>query len=74
MLLYLKALPASSASLHLESLAFLPQLVLALLVLPLKLVKNDLPSCMLVQTFVFVTFNKVCTSQVRQYIQETGEH
>lgn len=68
MLLYLKASPASSTSLHLESLAFLPQLTLAFIILPLKLAKIDLPSCMLVQTLAFVTFNKVCTSQVSGYL------
>lgn len=49
---------------HLESLAFLPQLFLSAFALPLLLAKKDLPSTMLAQTFAFVTFNKVCTSQV----------
>jgi phosphatidylinositol glycan class M len=49
---------------HLESLAFLPQLFLSSIALPLILAKKDLPSTMLAQTFAFVSFNKVCTSQV----------
>ena len=49
---------------HLERLAFVPQLSLALVVIPIVLAKKDLPSTMLVQTFAFVAFNKVCTSQV----------
>ncbi|CAK7205247.1 GPI mannosyltransferase 1 [Sporothrix eucalyptigena] len=46
-----------------ESLAFLPQLLLATVLLPFVLAKKDLPTTMLAQTFAFVAFNKVCTSQ-----------
>ncbi|KAJ5041672.1 uncharacterized protein L3040_005245 [Drepanopeziza brunnea f. sp. 'multigermtubi'] len=63
-LLYLSSsLPASSPTLKLKSLAFIPQLFLSAIALPLLLAKKDLPSTMLAQTFAFVTFNKVCTSQ-----------
>jgi len=54
---------------HLESVAFFPQLLLSAVVLPFLLAKKDLPSTMLAQTFAFVTFNKVCTSQVRKIAQ-----
>ena len=47
----------------LESLAFIPQLLLCTILLPLTLAKRDLPTTMLAQTLAFVTFNKVCTSQ-----------
>jgi GPI mannosyltransferase 1 subunit M len=64
-LLYLNSSPhASSASFELERLAFVPQLLLSAVFIPLALSKKDLPSTMLAQTFAFVTFNKVCTSQV----------
>ncbi|TVY19507.1 GPI mannosyltransferase 1 [Lachnellula arida] len=53
----------SHIHLNLESLAFIPQLFLSAIALPLILAKKDLPSTMLAQTFAFVTFNKVCTSQ-----------
>ncbi|RYP12865.1 hypothetical protein DL767_011090 [Monosporascus sp. MG133] len=46
-----------------ESLAFLPQLLLSTVLIPLVGAKRDLPATMLAQTFAFVTFNKVCTSQ-----------
>ncbi|KAF2721878.1 glycosyltransferase family 50 protein [Polychaeton citri CBS 116435] len=46
-----------------ESFAFIPQIMLAVVAIPFALAKLDLPSTMLAQTFVFVTFNKVCTSQ-----------
>ncbi|KAK7218061.1 hypothetical protein V2G26_006064 [Clonostachys chloroleuca] len=54
---------SSSSSWHAESLAFLPQLLLACLLIPLAIAKKDLATSMLAQTFAFVTFNKVCTSQ-----------
>ncbi|KAJ4325993.1 GPI mannosyltransferase 1 [Neodidymelliopsis sp. IMI 364377] len=66
-LLYLNSSPTSSSSsastFELERLAFLPQLLLSAIMIPLALAKKDLPSTMLAQTFAFVTFNKVCTSQ-----------
>ncbi|KAF2007334.1 glycosyltransferase family 50 protein [Amniculicola lignicola CBS 123094] len=66
-LLYLNASPKdsgiASSSLRLERLAFLPQILLSTVMIPLALAKKDLPSTMLAQTFAFVTFNKVCTSQ-----------
>lgn len=65
-LLYLSA--AGGAETRFEALAFLPQLVLAVIALPLVLAKKSLTTAMLAQTFTFVTFNKVCTSQVRHSI------
>ncbi|USP82475.1 glycosyltransferase family 50 protein [Curvularia clavata] len=68
-LLYLNSSPkasdfeSSSTSFELERLAFLPQLLLSAVFIPLALAKRDLPNTMLAQTFAFVTFNKVCTSQ-----------
>ena len=61
-LLYLAA--AGDTEGHFETLAFLPQLILAVVAIPLVLAKKSLATAMLAQTFAFVTFNKVCTSQV----------
>ncbi|KIW17694.1 hypothetical protein PV08_04889 [Exophiala spinifera] len=54
--------PASS-SLSFESFAFVPQLLLSTLLIPITVAKKDLSRTMLAQTLAFVTFNKVCTSQ-----------
>ncbi|KUJ18757.1 uncharacterized protein LY89DRAFT_613847 [Mollisia scopiformis] len=53
----------SPTAIKLESLAFIPQLFLSAVALPILLAKKDLASTMLAQTFAFVAFNKVCTSQ-----------
>lgn len=62
-LLYLSATSPGAAH-HFETVAFVPQLLLAAVLIPLVLARRELAGCMLVQTFAFVTFNKVCTSQV----------
>ncbi|KAK0104215.1 GPI mannosyltransferase 1 [Cadophora gregata f. sp. sojae] len=62
-LLYLSSSAPGTSFFPLESLAFIPQLFLSAIALPLLLAKKDLSSTMLAQTFAFVTFNKVCTSQ-----------
>ncbi|KAJ4266223.1 GPI mannosyltransferase 1 [Fusarium torreyae] len=64
-LLYLtSATPADATpSVRIESFAFLPQLLLSCVLIPLAIAKRDLPTSMMAQTFAFVTFNKVCTSQ-----------
>ncbi|KAL7620622.1 GPI mannosyltransferase 1 [Parahypoxylon ruwenzoriense] len=63
-LLYLASAHPSSAPLKVESVAFLPQLLLSTVLIPFVGAKRNLPATMLAQTFAFVTFNKVCTSQV----------
>jgi phosphatidylinositol glycan class M len=67
-LLYLNSSPnyGLASSWELERMAFLPQLLLSVIMIPIELAKKDLPSTMLAQTFAFVAFNKVCTSQVGQ--------
>lgn len=62
-LLYLSAAGGSHSNFTFESLAFLPQLLLSAVAIPLVLGKKNLPGTMLAQTFAFVAFNKVCTSQ-----------
>ncbi|KAL9103473.1 MAG: hypothetical protein Q9163_001469 [Psora crenata] len=58
------ASPESTSSLRFESLAFIPQLLLSAVLIPLVLAKKDLAGAMLCQTWAFVGFNKVVTSQV----------
>lgn len=48
---------------NVEKFAFVPQLLLSGILLPLKFANHDLISCLFMQTFAFVTFNKVITSQ-----------
>ncbi|KAF7906415.1 hypothetical protein EAF00_000694 [Botryotinia globosa] len=62
-LLYLRSAFPSPSPLPLESLTFIPQLLLSTVLLPLVLSEHDLPTTMLAQTLTFVTFNKVVTSQ-----------
>ncbi|KAL8781421.1 MAG: hypothetical protein Q9213_006004 [Squamulea squamosa] len=63
-LLYLSsAAPERVSSLKLESLAFIPQIAISAILIPVALAKKDLAGTMLAQTFAFVAFNKVCTSQ-----------
>lgn len=46
-----------------ESIAFLPQLVVSGIILPLCFARSHYVECLFFQTFAFVTFNKVITSQ-----------
>jgi GPI mannosyltransferase 1 subunit M len=64
-LLYLSSSSPGTSNLRFESVAFVPQLLLSAVLIPVVLAKRDLAGTMLAQTFAFVTFNKVCTSQVR---------
>ena len=56
--------PESISRVRFESLAFIPQLLLSAIFIPLSLAKRDLAGAMLAQTWAFVGFNKVVTSQV----------
>lgn len=55
--------PRRASNYSIESLAFVPQLLLSVVLIPLALAKKHLAGTMFAQTFAFVTFNKVCTSQ-----------
>ncbi|KAF6816335.1 FHA domain-containing protein [Colletotrichum musicola] len=62
-LLYLTSAFPSTSTVKIESIAFLPQILLSTVLIPLVVAKKDLATSMMAQTFAFVTFNKVCTSQ-----------
>jgi len=62
-LLHLTSSPMGHSSTPFASIPFFPQLLLSGLVIPLAFAKHDLPATMFAQTFAFVSFNKVCTSQ-----------
>jgi GPI mannosyltransferase 1 subunit M len=67
LILYLSsALPKETVSI--TSLAFIPQLLLVGVVIPLALYGKDLATTLFAQTFAFVAFNKVCTSQVSPFL------
>ena len=61
------SLPSETSKWRFESLAFVPQLLLSAGVIPVVLGKKDLGGTMLAQTFTFVAFNKVVTSQVCKF-------
>jgi phosphatidylinositol glycan class M len=63
-----------SLEIKFESLAFIPQLILSTVAIPLILAKKSLAGAMLAQTFAFVAFNKVCTSQVTPYTLTFPKH
>jgi len=58
---------AAAWGFRIESVAFIPQLLLSTILIPLVGARKDLATTMMAQTFAFVTFNKVCTSQVSQH-------
>ncbi|KAG0680757.1 hypothetical protein C6P42_004692 [Pichia californica] len=73
--LYLNSSKETISKLQIEKLSFIPQLLLTLIILPLNLSKgfkitnnNEFKNLlvykiMFIQTFIFIMFNKVCTSQ-----------
>lgn len=46
-----------------EKYAFIPQFIISGLLLPLMFARENFVGCLFIQTFAFVTFNKVITSQ-----------
>ncbi|KAI5296650.1 hypothetical protein KEM56_005406, partial [Ascosphaera pollenicola] len=76
MLLYLSSANAATSEgngarvkgVSIESLAFIPQLALSAVLIPLALAKRELAGCMLAQTFAFVAFNKTSLKYFLWYI------
>ena len=62
-LLYTSSATPDEKRISPASLAFLPQLILSCILIPLSCAKTSLPSTLLAQTLAFVSFNKVATSQ-----------
>lgn len=62
-ILYYASAGQGSDGFAVEHWAFVPQLVLSAVVIPLAFARKNLARTMAVQTITFVTFNKVCTSQ-----------
>lgn len=48
---------------NMEKIAFVPQLLLSAVAIPLQFAQSNLVTCLFLQTFAFVAFNKVMTSQ-----------
>ncbi|CAI5759325.1 unnamed protein product [Candida verbasci] len=63
MALYYKSALTSIDTFDIEKIVFIPQLALSAIIVPLVLARVDLLSSLFIQTFIFVTFNKVMTSQ-----------
>ncbi|CCX29536.1 PIG-M-domain-containing protein [Pyronema domesticum] len=63
MLLYLVSSPSGYSEMPFTKWAFLPQMLLSAVIIPLVGARKDLAGTMFAQTFAFVAFNKVCTSQ-----------
>ncbi|KAK6200157.1 PIG-M-domain-containing protein [Scheffersomyces amazonensis] len=63
LLYYKSAIPLESDLIDIERFAFIPQLLISVIAIPLVFSKSDIISTLFLQTFAFVTFNKVITSQ-----------
>lgn len=61
-MLYYKSAIVDSTS-NIEKYAFIPQLLISGVFIPLKFAREDVLSSIFLQTFAFVMFNKVMTSQ-----------
>ncbi|KAG5520207.1 hypothetical protein PMAC_001284 [Pneumocystis sp. 'macacae'] len=62
-LYYLSSPIKSSFHIPISFISFIPQMLLSMCLIPIALAKKNLFGSIFSQTFAFVTFNKVCTSQ-----------